>query len=71
MIRSKAKWLEKGKKNAKNFLNLEKSGFDQKRISEIKNKQGNIVTDETRIFVLKFYFENFYQSENFFRCYAD
>ena len=62
MIRSRAKWLEKGERITKYFLTLEKSGFDRNRISEIKNKQGSIVTDHTRILsVLKLYFEKFYQ----------
>ena len=63
MIRSRAKWLEKGEKNTKYHLNLKKSGFDRKRISEIKNDQGNIVTDQIcNLGVLKLYFEKFYQS---------
>ena len=41
MTRSWAVWFEKGEKNTKYFLNLEKSGFDRKQISEIKNEQGN------------------------------
>ena len=62
MVRSRAKWFEKGEKNTKYFLNLEKSDFDRKRISEIKNKQGNIVSDQTGILgVLKLYFEKFYK----------
>ena len=63
MVRSRAKWFEKSKKNTKYFLNLEKIGFDRKRIFEIKNKQGNIVSDQTGILgVLKLYFEKFYQN---------
>ena len=31
------------------LMKIEKSGFDQKQISEIKNELGNIVTDQTRI----------------------
>ena len=38
MVRSRAKWFEKGEKNTKYFLDLEKSGFDRKHISEIKNE---------------------------------
>ena len=63
MVRSRAKWFEKGEKNTKYFLYLEKSGFDRKGISEIKNKLGNIVTNQYGILgVLKLYFEKFYQN---------
>ena len=63
MVRSRAKWFEKGEKNTKYFLNLEKSRFDRKRISEIKNEQGNIVSDQMDLLgVLKLYFEKFYQN---------
>ena len=48
--------FEKGKKNTKYFLTLEKSGFDRKQIFDIKNEQGNIMTHQTRILgVLKFH----------------
>ena len=63
MVRSRTKWFEKGEKNTKYFLNLEKSGFDQKRISEIKNKQGNIVSDQMgTLGVLQIYLKKFYQN---------
>ena len=56
IIRSREKWFKKDKKNTKYFLNSEKSGFDRKRISEIKNQRGNIVTDQTCVLgVLKLY----------------
>ena len=45
MVRSRAKWFEKGEKNTKYFLKSKKSGFDRKQISEFKNEQGNIVSD--------------------------
>ena len=63
MVRSWAKWFEKSEKNTKYFLNLEKGGFDGKRISEIKNEQGNILSDQTGILgALELYFEKFYQN---------
>ena len=63
MVRRRAKCFEKCEKKTKYFLNLEKSGFDRKRISEIKNEQGNIVSDQMGILgVLNLYFEKFYQN---------
>ena len=63
MIRSRVKWFKECEKNTKHFLNLEKIGVDRKRISKIKNEQGNNVNEQTHILaVLKLYFEKFYQS---------
>ena len=54
--------VRKRRKEHQIFLNLEKSGFDRKQISEIKNEQGNIVSDQMGVLgVLKLYFEKFYQ----------
>ena len=62
MVRSRAKWFEKGETNTKYIRNLEKSGFDRKQISEIKSEQGNIVSDQMGLsVVLKLYFKKFYQ----------
>ena len=47
MVRRRAKWFEKGKRNTKCFLNLEKSSHDRKQISEIRNEEGNIVSNQT------------------------
>ena len=58
--------VRKRRKNTKYSLNLEKNGFDRKRISEIKNKQDNIVTNQICILdVLKSYFEKFCQKVSF------
>ena len=60
IVQCRAKWFEKGEKNTKYFLNFEKSGFDRKPISEIKNEHSNIENDQMGILgVSKLHFEKF------------
>ena len=62
-IRSRAKWVEPGKKNTKYFFNLEKSQRGNKSINKIKNTKGILVTEQQAILeVLTQYFKSFYSS---------
>ena len=57
--------VQKRRKEHQIFSKFRKKSqnFDRKRISEIKNEQGNIVSDQTGILgVLNLYFEKFYQN---------
>ena len=44
-VRARARWLKKGEKNTKYFLNLEKSRANVKIIDSLINDSGQFVTD--------------------------
>ena len=48
-VRARAHWVEKGEKNTKYFLNLEKSKGNAKVMDSVKNEKGDILTDQMDI----------------------
>lgn len=63
-IRSKEEWCEKGEKNNKYFLGLEKSRQNKKTIIKLRDENDNIVTEQEKILKIerKFY-QNLYSNE--------
>ncbi|MCU7801185.1 MAG: reverse transcriptase family protein, partial [gamma proteobacterium symbiont of Lucinoma myriamae] len=63
-IRAKAEWIEKGEKNTKLFLALEKNRQIKKNIQKIKTENGQTVTDNAQILQeqVRFY-ENLYSAK--------
>ena len=49
LVRSKAQWIEEGKKNTKYFLNLEKRNYEKKNIKKIINDKGKEITNKDKI----------------------
>jgi len=69
IVRSRARWAEMGERNTKYFLNLEKSGYQRRSINEIKTSTGSVVSVQNAIlYVLKGYFEKFYQKVSTAEC---
>ena len=63
-FRSKVKWAEKGEKNTKYFLNLEKQHFNQKYIKKLIIQDSIEVTDPHQILEeQQKHFENLYHSK--------
>lgn len=63
-IRSKVEWFEKGEKNNKFFLGLEKSKQTKKTIIKLKDTNGDIITDQSQILKMETdFYQNLY-SEN-------
>ena len=61
IIRSKATWYEKGEKNNKYFLGLEKSRSNKNCIRKLINKQGQVVTNSKAIMAeLKGFYHKIY-----------
>ena len=56
-IRAKEEWIEKGEKNSKYFLNLEKFKGKQKVMSSLKMENGEKIQDQDEImnYQRKFY----------------
>ena len=64
-LRSKQDWVEKGEKNTAYFLGLEKNKQTKKTIIKLKDDQGNIVTDQSKILQIeKDFYEKLYSKEN-------
>ena len=57
LIRSRAKWIDQGKKTSKYFCNLENINFVSKRMTSLIDSEGNEVTDFDKVNneVLQFY----------------
>ena len=49
IIRSRVRWLEEGEKSSKYFCNLENRSWQKKNISRIKDSEGNLIMDQTKI----------------------
>ena len=63
-VRAKAKWAEKGEKVTKYFCNLEKKRQGDRQMKEIKNKQGQTVTDPLEICsTVRQFYEDLYREE--------
>ena len=64
-IRSRIKWVEEGEKNTKFFLGLEKSRQTKKTITALKDKDGEIHRDPTKILQLeREFYQDIYKSSN-------
>jgi len=63
-IRSKVKWTEEGEKCTKYFLNLEKAHQTANTINQLRNEDGDIITDQSDLLkeCCKFY-SNLYTSQ--------
>ncbi|KAL9964740.1 hypothetical protein ACROYT_G028420 [Oculina patagonica] len=65
IIRSKAAWYEKGEKNNKFFLNLEKSRKAKTCIRKLINKEGQeIINSKAIMFELKDFYKNLYDDKD-------
>ena len=65
IIRSRANWYEKGEKNNKYFLNLEKSNKKKSCVRKIVTGDGTITADpKTIMSELELYYSNLYSEEN-------
>ena len=65
LIRSKAKWIEKGEKPTKYFLKLETRNFLNKSFTEIEKPDGSKLTNnESIIKEVRNYYEKLYKAEN-------
>ena len=66
IIRSKARWVEYGKKNTRNFLNLEKRRGEKKSINKLKLTDGTETEDQEVILKEegKFYTLDLYESSS-------
>jgi hypothetical protein len=63
-IRSRAEWIEKGEKNNKYFLCLEKQKQTKKAITQIRDDLGNITTNQTEILQTEVaYYKKLYSSQ--------
>ena len=49
MLRSKARWIEKGEKPTNYFFNLEKRNFEKKVIAQLKLENGEIISDMKQV----------------------
>lgn len=64
-IRSKQQWIEKGEKNNKYFLGLEKSRQNKKVILKLKDDNGNIVSNQSEILKIeRSFYAKLYAEEN-------
>ena len=65
IIRSRANWYEKGEKNNKYFLNLEKSNKKKSCVRKIVTGDGTITANpKTIMSELELYYSNLYSEEN-------
>ena len=65
IIRSKATWYEKGEKNNKHFLGLEKYRSNKNCIRKFINKQGQVVTNSKAIMAeLKGFYQDLYANRD-------
>ena len=63
--RSKCRWVEKGERPTKYFLNLEKRNYNGKVISELETDTGEHITNEAHILLeIESYYNNLYSSES-------
>ena len=65
IVRSRATWYEKGEKNNKYFLNLEKSNKNKSCLRKILKSDGTIAVDpKTIMSELEFFYSNLYKENN-------
>ena len=65
ILRSKTKWYNKGEKNTKYFLNLEKRHFKQGTISQVKINDNEFVTSDEKILSeCELFYKNLYTSKH-------
>ena len=63
-VRAKAKWAEKGEKVTKYFCNLEKKRQGDRHMKEVRNKQGQTVTEPMEIcHTVRQFYEDLYSAE--------
>ena len=68
-VRSRAKWVEEGEKSSKYFANLERARQESNCIDSLKDKTGQVVTDDKSILsVSKDFYASLYSSQ---RCSDD
>ncbi len=64
IIRSRSRWVEEGEKSSKYFCNLEKRISDKKKISRLKNDNGEIVSNQSDVMKeIHSYFHGLYTSQ--------
>ncbi len=65
LIRSKIKWIEEGEKSTKFFFNLEKSRQSSNVIRQIKDKNGNLQTEDNDILkAASDFYKNLFTTKN-------
>ena len=65
LIRSKIKWVEEGEKSTKFFFNLEKSRQSSNVIRQIKDKNGNLQTEDNEILkAASDFYKNLFTTKN-------
>jgi mannosylglycoprotein endo-beta-mannosidase len=65
IIRSRVRWMEEGEKSSKYFCNLKKRSCEKKNIQRVKNKNGQIITDQKGIMEnINSFYQNLYSENN-------